>query len=145
MLASRVLITAGTPGHIYLDDKQAKWLRGGKKVEAAENGKRNQFRQHRREPRSKGLTSWPGRWTPLRIAWRTRPLSPGPSPQSRLSRRRRLSRRGFSRCRRSAPRWCTGRDAGTKTEDAGKRWLQIKIMWKPSLRRTSCRQVYWTW
>lgn len=26
MLASRVLITAGTPGHMYLDDKQAKWL-----------------------------------------------------------------------------------------------------------------------
>lgn len=31
MFASRVLITAGTPGHMYLDDKQAKWLemRGG--------------------------------------------------------------------------------------------------------------------
>lgn len=27
MLASRVLITAGTPGHMYFDDKQAKWLR----------------------------------------------------------------------------------------------------------------------
>ena len=26
MLASRVLITAGTPGHMYLDDRQAKWL-----------------------------------------------------------------------------------------------------------------------
>lgn len=28
MLASRVLITAGTPGHMYFDDKQAKWLWG---------------------------------------------------------------------------------------------------------------------
>jgi hypothetical protein len=27
MLASKVLITAGTPGHIYLDDKQAKCLK----------------------------------------------------------------------------------------------------------------------
>lgn len=26
MLASRVLITAGTPGHMYLDDRQAKCL-----------------------------------------------------------------------------------------------------------------------
>lgn len=26
MLASRVLITAGTPGHMYLEDRQAKCL-----------------------------------------------------------------------------------------------------------------------
>ena len=26
MLASRVLITAGTPGHMYLEERQAKWL-----------------------------------------------------------------------------------------------------------------------
>lgn len=26
MFARRVLITAGTPGHMYLDDRQAKWL-----------------------------------------------------------------------------------------------------------------------
>lgn len=25
-MASRVLMTAGTPGHMYLDDRQAKWL-----------------------------------------------------------------------------------------------------------------------
>lgn len=27
MLASKVLITAGTPGHMYLDDKHAKCLK----------------------------------------------------------------------------------------------------------------------
>ena len=32
MLASRVLITAGTPGHMYFDDKQAKWLWVWKKI-----------------------------------------------------------------------------------------------------------------
>lgn len=29
MLASRVLMTAGTPGHMYLEERQAKWLVGG--------------------------------------------------------------------------------------------------------------------
>jgi len=29
MLASRVLITAGTPGHMYLEERQAKCLAGG--------------------------------------------------------------------------------------------------------------------
>lgn len=32
MLASRVLITAGTPGHMYLEDKHAKWLWSEKKI-----------------------------------------------------------------------------------------------------------------
>lgn len=26
MFASKVLMTAGTPGHMYFDDRQAKWL-----------------------------------------------------------------------------------------------------------------------
>lgn len=30
MLASKVLITAGTPGHMYLDDKHAKCLKNSK-------------------------------------------------------------------------------------------------------------------
>lgn len=41
-------------------------------------------------------TSWLGRWTPLRNAWRTRPRSPGGSPQSRPSMRHPLWRRGSS-------------------------------------------------
>lgn len=40
MLASRVLITAGTPGHMYLDDKQAKWLR------VPEGWRRNETQKH---------------------------------------------------------------------------------------------------
>lgn len=32
MLASRLLITAGTPGHMYLADRQEKCLQQGKKV-----------------------------------------------------------------------------------------------------------------
>lgn len=38
MLASRVLITAGTPGHMYLDDRQAKCL--GRRSTASAAGPR---------------------------------------------------------------------------------------------------------
>ena len=45
MLASRVLITAGTPGHMYLDERQAKWLffctRGVGDWRRKENGKKD--------------------------------------------------------------------------------------------------------
>lgn len=39
MLASRVLITAGTPDSMYLEDRQEKWLREEKKGRRAEEGK----------------------------------------------------------------------------------------------------------
>lgn len=61
-----------------------------------------------------GLTSWPGRWTLLRIAWQIRPLSPEPSPQNTPSRHHPLWRQGSLRRRCSAPRWCTGTDAGQR-------------------------------
>lgn len=59
------------------------------------------------------LTSWPDRWTPLRISWRTHPLSPGTRRQSRPSRPPRLSPGGSSPRRRSSPR------SGSGTGSAG--------------------------
>lgn len=61
-----------------------------------------------------GLTSWPGRWTRLRISWQTRPLSPEPSLQSTPSRHHPLWHQGSLRRRRSAPQLCTGTNAGQR-------------------------------
>lgn len=63
---------------------------------------------------SERLTSWPGRWTPLRISWQTRQQSPAPSLQSTPSRRRPPWRRESLRHLHFAPRWCTGTDAAKR-------------------------------
>lgn len=147
MLASRVLITAGTPGHMYLEERQAKCLQREAEGEGAgpreglpvgrgvEFGVHTQRRGRRGAevqgklgkrvctrgraagakgsrggstnsdpPRAgtaplsrvegRGLTSWPGRWTPPHSAWRTHPQSPVPSHQSTPSRHHPPWRRG---------------------------------------------------
>lgn len=62
------------------------------------------------------LTSWPDRWTPLRISWRTHPLSPGTRRQSRPSRPPPLSPGGSSPPRCSSPR----SGSGTGSEGGGR-------------------------
>lgn len=41
MLANRVLITAGTPGHMYLEERQAKCLKEEEKGKAHSTGKQD--------------------------------------------------------------------------------------------------------
>lgn len=46
MLASRVLITAGTPDSMYLEDRQEKWLwrKGNERDEGGEGGREGRFK-----------------------------------------------------------------------------------------------------
>lgn len=66
---------------------------------------------------AEGLTSWPGRWTLLRISWQTHPRSPEQSPQNTPSRHRPLWHPGSLRHRHSDPQWCTGTDAERNEEN----------------------------
>lgn len=63
------------------------------------------------------LTSWPDRWIPLRISWRTHPLSPETRHRSRPSTPRPLSPAGSSPRRRSSPRSDSGTGSVSGTSD----------------------------
>lgn len=73
-------MTAGTPGHMYFDDKQAKCLE-------TRSNKKYVSKQLKRQWQNLGEnhTSWLDKWTPLRNAWQTRRRFLGASLQSKPS------------------------------------------------------------
>lgn len=71
------------------------------------------------------LTSQPDRWTPLRISWRTRPLSPETRRQSRPSTPRPLSPVGSSPPRCSSPPSGSGTGSVSGTRDKRERGVTV--------------------